>query len=426
MSDLRVYIDDPFMRERIKGNDVVNEHIEQKYKQAVAIPLDKLTGEYAVPRSYTEPTRNIMRALTGNVISSGTGEMLVDAVTDLTVGGNLNIHNITDDAKEKELNSTIDKAVRSAELFGNTIVVVSDSNMEIYDATQYYKEEDTIDIVFPTIYNRKDEYMRIRMKHVDDNTYITTESEIIGQDDALTVGKEVTVIEFTNNRINHDKVGESTLLPVLNDIISIDMTIHQLEKTMYYTKPRVHMSSELVELDENGEPVTNNTDDVYVNVDALGLPENANPYQVTQFEFQQKEYDEKIKNALSRCLSKIGLDNRILAYGNGNIERTATEIRSSDDRMINTIERKRNQYYNSIRDLIETTGVDVKFNFTPTTYVSFDQMVTSVVTLKQTNMISSEVMLKLLYPRWSETEIQDELTKLESIERTKDEQTNTG
>lgn len=412
--EVRLRIEDPYIREQCTKQEVTTDHIKQYYERNISLPIEQL--DPTPPPSYIKPLKELLSILQPRLTSGGTGEMFIDAITDIAVGGNINLHGILDESVEKELNSVIDKAVKLSQMFGNSIVIKMDGIFEIYDATCYYKEDDIIELCFPAIRDRKDVTLRVKLKQIEDNRYRVVEEETLGTGIIRKFrGKYVNVYEFVNNSYNHDEVGSSFLAPILKDIQSIDMTLHLYEKTMYYTKPRIHVSNELSEIDDNGEPTLNVTDDIYVFVDAMGIPEGKDPYNVTQFKLDQASYDAKIQARLSLALSKVGLDNRVLAWGNGNIERTATEIRSSDDRMINLVERIRNQYYAIITQLVKDSDDNAEINFTPTTYTSYENMVNSVVALKQQLLISDYTALKQLYPRWSEAQIQVELSELSGL-----------
>jgi hypothetical protein len=238
------------------------------------------------------------------------------------------------------------------------------------------------------------------------------------------------VVITTNNPYNEDWIGVSSLDTVIEDIKSLEITMHEYDKLMLLTKPRAFILNEAVEYDVDGNPTLDMNNDVYVGIDGNAVDNPSDLVQISQYNFYAEKFETKIQGKMRYILSKLILDVSVTAFDNNKIERSATEIASSDSSMIASIENKRSEYKPQMISIIHLVNLDItdtiNISFIPIQLSNWTSVVNNVTMLKGIQLISDETALRMLNPRYTDEQIKQELDRISKDNKTRQEMYSNG
>jgi hypothetical protein len=221
----------------------------------------------------------------------------------------------------------------------------------------------------------------------------------------------------TNNREDTNWVGLSAIHDINTLIRGMSLTLQEYNKAMYYTSPTTYIMNNLIETDIEGNPTIDLTQDTIAVVDGSGIEDPRKMMETVQYEFYAESFHRKLTDDMLTALSIVGLDQTMIALEGVNIERSATEINSEDNRSYATIEHRRTMYLPQLRKLISLINLNLLGSL-EVTYVpvqSFNaQMNTQITTTQyQAGLISRKDAIKALDPKLNEEQV---LERVEAIE----------
>ncbi len=429
-------------------DDIIAQNIKKHFITGM-IPIQLYPG-LKIPESYTNYQKVVNATLHPvDLISTGTGYMLTTAIRDMVAGGHFSIQlndrknsNYTDEhwkVLQSKTKSLINKAILNAELYGNSAIVKGSRKVDIVRPFEFWYDEwnNIFYSVTPTVYNAKDGYMFEKRQMVDSKVQVVkffsegapisepysyhktiTFNPFVVDKDKYDTPEALGVSLFTHNPENENWIGISALDNVLGQLQAFDLSVHEYTKAMFFTKPRAILFNDAVDKDPNtGEPIMDLSQDVYVTVDAIAFDDPKQAIQTVQFKFDAEAFHRKINDDLGIILSKMGLDNRILSFSSqGTVEKTATQVVYEDSRVNALIENRREEYaeqiYRTVELLESVIDTDVDIRFVPLHYLNMTAMVNVVQQMSAMDAISQEQKLRLIYPKWTDEEINQEIKKI--------------
>jgi hypothetical protein len=415
--------------------DVVTQHIDKHYQKTGNLLIESFKG-IKIPDSYISYQKEIVTTLyPKDLISSGTGEAIVDIFRDMCGGGYIKLNTTDKEDNEQTLsrktNLTINRALRSAELTGVGAVLRTDTGVEIYSAAEFYYD-DVKRIIYTAknyVQGNTDGIMyekRYIGKHKGEKVVIT-ERQFNGEQITKTKYKPydkysetatqyMGLVILTNNPYNTDWVGVSALHNIMGELKALDLTIQEYNKALYFTSPKTFMLSTAVEVDIDGRPNIDLTNDVYVSVDANAIEDPKKMVETQQYAFYADKFRIKIEDDLNLILTKVGLDRKVLAFSTTSVERSATEIVAEDNRMYATIENRRTQYYEQFVDIINLVNYEqdksITINFIPIQAFNMNMVTQNVIQKFSSGLQSLETAIKELNPRFTNEEVKAEIDRI--------------
>jgi hypothetical protein len=426
-----------------KLKNLFNESIGNHY-QHVSCDLRNFPN-VKFPKSYIDRVESVLSLMNPvDLSTSGFVELLLDVYNNYTVGEYMSLNvvnnNVVDDYKSEIARDLLSKAIRNADAFGMSLILQNtdeegDRKFEVFGASNFFYNEEENELFiarnkFVTITENgntetKDVLEFERRKIVDGKLVISTQ---------LKDGKKTTIVSgaypanspegklgatiITHNKYATDSVGDSIFMPVMEDIKALEIVIDLSNKGAIYSKPRLHILDEAVPMDENGEPdISALDDDIQVVLNSQLLDDPRSLIEATQFNMNASEFEVKINTTLNIILSKLGLDNKVMAYSNtGGIEMTATEVGSEDSAMFSTIGGRRTLYKTQIIKMLEENiGLsedEYELVFIPLQFANFARTTDYMGTLIEAGALSHDMAVTILFPKISAKEREAEIMRL--------------
>lgn len=428
--------------ESLASHDVSTDIIQQKLSKHYVRHTKQKTiylhpfakKEYGVATTYKQYYEGIITTERPVKLSTGgTFQMLIDILNDYTVGANIryagNEVPFSDEARSKDL---LSKAVRLADTYGVAAIIQTEAGREVLGMPEIYYYPDENIFIWMVMLEHKGKmvykyYMRSLLEggQVREDVWgndgkpesFTIFSSFTGDTPIQQLGVDI----IKHNVHSDDWYGYSALDSVLADIRSFELVMDEYNKMVLYAKPRVHIYNDAVELDEEGKPNIDLTNDIYVSTEAYTIDDPAKMFESIQFDIKSAEYNIKMEDDLNKILTKVGLDQGVLAVAGNGVEKSAAEIASNDNRMYSKMEARKILYAWQLQLVIDRYLPGVELTFVPNQYKNFQNVVTQVSTLKGVGLISIEMAVNLLYPHASESEKAAEVERLNK-EKEMDEQ----
>lgn len=392
----------------------VKKHYKKKYgyKNIGNHPISKLG--YTIPKDYVNYSDGIQTLLHPvNISTSGTAEMIIDIFNDLTVGSNIAL--LTEDIRiNMGVRGDLSKLVRIADTYGTACHIdghmLSSQSFYFFETegifvymlekqikgknsymyyTRYLSLEDNA--VYEEVYDEKGAHMYTDILEVYENEY---NEKAYNRCEYL---KSIGVSIICHNNVDNSWYGYSILDVVVNDLMAFEMIQDEYNKAVMYAKPRLHIVNDMVDTDEFGNTNIDLVNDVYVTTDANYTEDPSKIIEAVQFDIKSPEYHLKMQDDLNKILSKVGLDESVLAVSNSTTDKTTVEVSSNDNRMFSKMEARKVIYAPQLLDYVNFIYGDVDVHFVPAQYTNFGEMVKQVTMLRGQGLISTERAIALLY-----------------------------
>lgn len=398
-------------------DDIVGQSVNKFYKSKskVLITDNPFLSQFndAIPASYEEECSAILSLLKPQGLSSnGTALMIINAFNNYTCGGYMQIK-----SKQKKdgivLHDKISKLVRNADTFGSCLVIkkLGTEEYDIFPKHRfYYNEKDNVVYTAKNVIVSGKDAVEFKVRYVKGKNIIEETSYSTGADKTQVVAKpyvgekEIAKLGsfiFYSSVWEEDITGESVLDPVIESLKTFEIMQHYSNQSVLISKPRIFIPSEMIEYDEDGNPVIDTTNDIFTPTDAVGQDGNMK-LDVVQFDIKADEFGRKKDDDFEMILSKVGLGQNIRAGGsNGGIEKSAKEVISESSTMFATMEMRRIRFYPQILDFVEFIfkNKKIEVTFLPLQFMDFTTIAQTLTQMKIGRAISNEMLVSLAHPR---------------------------
>lgn len=419
-------------------DDIVSQSVNKFYKKnhKVLITDNPFLSQHndAIPQSYQQECSAILGLLNPhNISSNGTALMIINAFNNYTCGGYMQIKS-QEKRKGIVLHDKISKLIRNADTFGSCLVLKNFDNgsYEIIPKHRFYfnEKENRVYVSKNIILDGQDvvehkvRYLKGK-KLIEETSFsngsesvVTTATPFSGEEQITKLG----AFTFYSSIWEEDITGESVLDPVVESIKTFEVMQHYSNQSVLFSKPRIFIPSEMIEYDENGEPVIDTTNDIFTPTDAVGQDSNMK-MDVVQFDIKAEEFGRKKDDDFEMILSKVGLGSNVRAGGsNVGIEKSAKEVISESSTMFATVEMRRIRFYPQILNFIEFVGGSgVEVSFLPLQFMDFTTTAQTLTMMKSVGAISNEMLVALAHPRLVGTDAyEEEVARLYEIDNSKE------
>lgn len=423
---------EPIVQDRV-GQDLIQQKIKKHYKKKYGyknISNHPITKEgYSIPKDYLNYSNGIQTLLHPvDISTSGTAEMIIDIFNDLTVGANIAL--LAEDQKmNMNVRADLSKLVRIADTYGTACYI--DEHMLSTQEFFFFEEEGILVYMLEKLIKGKPEIEYHKRYLSDDGLEVVDEVydkngvakytdflELYGNEynemlyNRCEYLKAIGVSIICHNNVDNSWYGYSVLDIVVNDIMTFEMIQDEYNRAVMYAKPRLHIVNDMVDMGEDGQPNIDLVNDVYVTTDANYADDPSKIIEAVQFDIKSPEYHQKMQDDFNKILSKVGLDESVLAISNSTTDKTTVEVSSNDNRMFSKMEARKVVYAPQLLEFIDFKYGEVTVNFIPAQYTNFGEMVKQVTLLKAQGLISLERATGLLYTHESEASRQEEVNKI--------------
>jgi hypothetical protein len=432
------------------SEDIVDQHLNKSFNRKITLDIERhpyLSLGTNLPGSYVKYIKSIINTLSGGgLVVTGYGDMFINIFSDMAGGGYLNISSSDKTLSLESAKTTdiVNKMIKGSEKLGQSLLTRTDGDIRVYQADSFfYNSTDNILYTTERILYRGTDTLKCDVRYVkkirgkiivyidtvfiNNKTYnittkITTKiTPIVSDDPLLVMGANI----ITNNREDTNWVGLSAIHDINTLIRGMSLTLQEYNKAMYYTSPTTYIMNNLIETDIEGNPTIDLTQDTIAVVDGSGIEDPRKMMETVQYEFYAESFHRKLTDDMLTALSVVGLDQSMIALEGVNIERSATEINSEDNRSYATIEHRRTMYLPQLRKLISLINLNI-LGEVEVTYVpvqSFNaQMNTNITTTQyQAGLISRRDAIKALDPKLNEEQVENRIRDIEQEEEKKAE-----
>ncbi len=418
--------------------DLIQQKIKKHYKKPRGyknISNHPITRDgYTIPKTYLDYSHGIQTLLHPvNISTSGTADMIIDIFNDLTVGSNISVLS-ENQLKNYKVRADLSKLVRIADTFGTACMIGDDvlttEEFYYYESEQlliyltYVDVKGSVEIIYESRQYVAEAGL-LEFKQWNSNLeLITVEHQIPygkGWDEDISDRDNYLILLgayiMTYNNTTSGWAGYSILEPIIQDLMTHEMVQDEYNKAVMYSKPRLHIVNDMVDIGEDGKPNIDLTTDVYVTTEANYADDPKKIIEAVQFDIKSDEYHQKTQDSFNLILSKVGLDESVLAISSSTVDKTTKEVSSNDNRMFSKMESRKVVYAPQIYTYLSAKYPEVQLHFIPAQYKNFGDMVLQVTKLKKEGMISVEHGVNLLYGNASEAEKAEEVSRIKGEEQ---------